>query len=1006
MPAVEPREITESFRIERVLKSSRSGIVFRAHDPASGEPVAIKLMPPPPGAAAAASRARFVALAELLTLLQPPGFPPLRDFGFTPDGGAFMVMEYIEGTRLDRVADLEPARAVALMLPVLDALAVLAGKGLQHGNLSPDNVLVGGDGRAWVTGLGTAAFRPAGSLARALLDDTGSTFVAPECLAGEGVPAAEAWRGDLWSAARALASLLGAEVAPADAPAPAVTLPAPAAASLADPNQLRGALELCLRADPRERPASLADLREALRRTLAAPEGGPAAAATVAPAAPPPPAPQLPQAAESAAPPAAGAEPSPPVDAAAAPAPEEVEWEEPEGAPAWLQDGHGPGAPVAPEPRPGVPAEAPPGDDLDDTNPVPAQRRAELPARPAPAAPEPEPPPAPPAPAVTAPRPEAAPALPLRTSPAPTAGAPLPLPTPVITASPAPAAPPPAVASVQPVLPRPELAPAAPALPLPRLQPATAASTPEAAPAPPAPSAPVEEPLPPLAWPVPQPPRPVEATPPTGSYVRDAAPATPAAPTTPAPAPAPAAEVAAPTPIVNDVAAVAAVPVEPEVPAAPAAVAPPAAKPAPRSPTHRRPWRPLVATAAVLVAVTGAVVGLRMTASRRAAPPAPAPVPTRPRPTAVPQPAVSQAALESLLAAEEAVAAGDLAAAQAALDAIGGADELTLGPAELGRLNAARSALGERRRATVLADLRQGLASGNLRVVRDTLRRLSRDDEAAVAGDPDAAQTLEEARRAVNLLTLATRAQGAGNNAQALEHASALVALAPRAAQAVEVREKAAAGLEQEAETLAGRGEFAEARGRLETVGRHWSARPGLAQRLERLRAAESNGARLAGVLAQAEQAAAERDPDRGLELLRSTSPPPYLEPRFRELRGRLEAVLREVDAEPPGLDLPATLKLEYNKNKPFVLVVRITDDHAVKEATLHLRVKDAGEFKALPLRRTQASEWSAEITTALHENKAVELYVVATDHSGHTGQLGSPQQPLVLKKKWGIFGR
>ena len=59
-----------------------------------------------------------------------------------------------------------------------------------------------------------------------------------------------------------------------------------------------------------------------------------------------------------------------------------------------------------------------------------------------------------------------------------------------------------------------------------------------------------------------------------------------------------------------------------------------------------------------------------------------------------------------------------------------------------------------------------------------------------------------------------------------------------------------------------------------------------------------------------------------------------------------------------------------------------------------------------MALRRTQESEWSGEITPALHENKAVEFYIVATDHSGHTGQLGSPQQPLTLKKKWGIFGR
>ena len=135
-------------------------------------------------------------------------------------------------------------------------------------------------------------------------------------------------------------------------------------------------------------------------------------------------------------------------------------------------------------------------------------------------------------------------------------------------------------------------------------------------------------------------------------------------------------------------------------------------------------------------------------------------------------------------------------------------------------------------------------------------------------------------------------------------------------------------------------------------------------------------------------------------------SPPAYYEQRFREARQRLEAVLREIDANPPALEIPAALKLEYSKNKPFVLVVRITDDHAVKAATLFMRVKETESYKEMAMRRTQESEWSGEITPALHDNKAVELYVVATDHSGHTGQLGGPQQPLTLKKKWGIFGR
>jgi len=37
-----------------------------------------------------------------------------------------------------------------------------------------------------------------------------------------------------------------------------------------------------------------------------------------------------------------------------------------------------------------------------------------------------------------------------------------------------------------------------------------------------------------------------------------------------------------------------------------------------------------------------------------------------------------------------------------------------------------------------------------------------------------------------------------------------------------------------------------------------------------------------------------------------------------------------------------------------------------------------------------------------MHTNDDVDLYVVATDRSGHVGRLGSPEKPLEAnRKKW-----
>ena len=135
-----PREITESFRLERVLKSSRSAIVFQAIDPATGKVVAIKLIPPGAPIELQVCQARFLAAMGALGSLAQTGFPLLLDHGFTPDGSAFMVMEFITGARLDTLAGSHPARILSLLVQAVESLQNLAEKSIAHGNLAPDNL--------------------------------------------------------------------------------------------------------------------------------------------------------------------------------------------------------------------------------------------------------------------------------------------------------------------------------------------------------------------------------------------------------------------------------------------------------------------------------------------------------------------------------------------------------------------------------------------------------------------------------------------------------------------------------------------------------------------------------------------------------------------------------------------------------------------------------------------------------------------------------------------------
>ena len=222
MPTIEPREITESFRLERVLKSSRSAIVFRAVDPGTATTVAIKLIPPASPAALQACQESFLAAMAVLASAAPATFPALLDHGFTPDGSAFMVMEFVEGERLDALIGAAPARILGLALEVAQGLAVLARAGVAHGNLSPENIALPPPrrGGARLASWGSApphstrgAGAAGGNRAPRRRPDGSS---APE----RRRPAAAAadWRADLYALAATCCALLRAEARAATLP--------------------------------------------------------------------------------------------------------------------------------------------------------------------------------------------------------------------------------------------------------------------------------------------------------------------------------------------------------------------------------------------------------------------------------------------------------------------------------------------------------------------------------------------------------------------------------------------------------------------------------------------------------------------------------------------------------------------------------------------------------------------------------------------------------------------
>jgi serine/threonine protein kinase len=290
MRMTEPREITDRYRLEKILKSSRTGNVLRAADVRSGKTVVVKMINL--GPAAQAGMERFERLAAALAGSLHPSFPEVLDSGVTTDGSAFLVFENLEGRGFESLAGGRGLRVVQLIGQVLDGLEALRERGLFHGNLSPDNLLVirpQADG-VKTFGLGTACFRTPEA---AGADPQNARFRAPEELGppSAALPDEARWRSDLYSLALTACQVLGIEVTFGDTPTPKVAIPTVLGFELKEPAALRGLLEGALRRKPEDRP-TLAQARNSLRRAAGLPpvQEKPAAAARPTPPVPPAPA--------------------------------------------------------------------------------------------------------------------------------------------------------------------------------------------------------------------------------------------------------------------------------------------------------------------------------------------------------------------------------------------------------------------------------------------------------------------------------------------------------------------------------------------------------------------------------------------------------------------------------------------------------------------------------------------------------------------------------------------
>jgi serine/threonine-protein kinase len=145
-PSLVGQVLGDRYRIVRELGTGGMGRVFLAEHVVLGKKLAVKVL-----------RDEFSRHPDLVKRFQQEAVSAsqigqenivdVSDFGQTPEGSFYFVMEYIPGQSLANLVDgsgaVPPERALPLLLQTARALMAAHSRGIVHRDVKPDNVLIG-----------------------------------------------------------------------------------------------------------------------------------------------------------------------------------------------------------------------------------------------------------------------------------------------------------------------------------------------------------------------------------------------------------------------------------------------------------------------------------------------------------------------------------------------------------------------------------------------------------------------------------------------------------------------------------------------------------------------------------------------------------------------------------------------------------------------------------------------------------------------------------------------
>ncbi|HVR34509.1 MAG TPA: serine/threonine-protein kinase [Methylomirabilota bacterium] len=186
-PTVE--EVAAAFpnlEIMEIIGWGGMGAVYKVRQPRLDRFAALKVLPKSLSSDTAFA-GRFAREGQMLARLNHPNIVAVFDFG-QADGFYFLLMEYVDGVNLRqamRAGRFSPARALALVPGICDALQYAHDEGVLHRDIKPENILLDTRGRVKIADFGIAKLLTEAEGGSAPLTAQGAALGTPHYMAPE-----------------------------------------------------------------------------------------------------------------------------------------------------------------------------------------------------------------------------------------------------------------------------------------------------------------------------------------------------------------------------------------------------------------------------------------------------------------------------------------------------------------------------------------------------------------------------------------------------------------------------------------------------------------------------------------------------------------------------------------------------------------------------------------------------------------------------------------------------